>query len=186
MHDSFFHLKSISFIFSKHLLSAKIIFCISKWAFYSFSLFSPPFAQLCASATTFAKLRYWFPPGVLWDLSSHEIVFPQTNFSFSSSVNHNHQCSANCKPNASAHTQTCKWMHTHIHAAYHNLKVIMNASKSASLFLYHLKNIILAAYSECALSVSNSVDFRGKERQKARETETGWHKHDWQVHMRCL
>lgn len=184
MHDSFFHLKSISFIFSKHLLSAKIIFCISKWAFYSFSLFSPPFVQLCASGATFTKLQYWFPPGVLWDLSSHEIVFPQTfHFLLLSIIIISAVLTAKQMP---VHTQTCRWMHTHIHAAYHNLKVIMNASKSASLFLYHLKKIILAAYSECALSVSNSVEFREKESQKARETETGWHKHDWQVHMRCL
>ncbi len=144
MHASFFHLKSISFIFSERLLSAKIIFCISKWAFYSFSLFFSPLrsaaclgSHLC-EASILISSRRTERLQFTWD------CFSTNKLSFSSSANHNHQCGANCEikcqradKHANYHTHTHTpthtntHTHTHTHAAHCNLKVIMNASKKS-------------------------------------------------------
>lgn len=165
MHDTFFHLKSISFIFSKHLLSGKIIFCISKWAFYSFSLFFPPSFSCVPQEPPLRSFNTDFLQAYCETWVHMRLFFHKQTFHFLllSIIIISAVLTANQMP---AHTQKCKWMHIYIHAAYHNLKVIMNASKSASLFLYHLKKIILAAYSECALSVSNSVEWKREAKGK--------------------
>ncbi len=80
------------------------------------------------------------------------------------------RCGANCEIKCQrAHKHANYHTHTHTHAAYCNLKVIMNASKRASLsdsiFFYLYWWLI----SECTLLVSNSAEFREKERRKARE-----------------